>query len=370
MMKQKVNYYEISGSHKEIGRQLAKHMDTTGFIMSAPSFFTEQEVDEAIKIYETYCPGLMDEVTGFAEEAKVEVRDVVYFWMSYLVPRCSGMAILGNKMVDGQTRLARNYEFSLEEEDLAVCQLHAEGKYAHIGGANVVFGRTEGINECGLAVAMASCGIPVSNIEGMKAPKVRGLQFWAVIRSLLDNCKDVEEALQLANKMPIAFNVNLFLADAKGNAVLLETIDGHKAYRKISEVTKEQYVCATNHIVLPEILEYEPIGMRNSIVRHKQQLKFLEGKEQLSEDQIKDFLTTKYPEGMTTYFYKDWFGTIKSVVMVPEEKRFSICWFGQKENGWEDYIVGEPVKTREEEKWIEIEKAEADLFEFIPIKAN
>ena len=366
-MKQKTYYYEVSGTHKEIGKQLAKIVDVQKMVMPLPPFITKKDIEEAIKLYEKYCPGLMEELTGFAEEGKVQVKDLAYFWMTYLVPRCSGMAILGSKMIDGHTKLVRNYEFGLEEEDLAVCQIHVEGKYKHIGGTSVVFGRTEGINECGLAVAMSSCGIPVSNIEGMRPSQIKGLQFWAVIRSLLDHCKDVEEALEMAQEMPIAFNLNLYLADAKGNVGLLETINGHKAYKKISEATLEKYVYGTNHIVLPELQVYEPVGMRNSIVRYEKMTEFLESHDQLSETQVKEFLLQKYPEGPTCYYYSSWFGTIKSVVMDPIEKRFSICWLGHKENGWEDYVVGQPMESMEKEKLVTFENATPDLFEMIPI---
>lgn len=367
MMKQKVYYYEVSGTHKEIGRQLAKKMETKGFVIPAPDFFTEKESNEAIALYEQYCPGILEEITGFAEEAGLKIREIAYTWMTYLVPRCSGMAILGSKMIDGRTRLARNYEFSLEEEDFTICRVAAEGKYTHIGGTSVVFGREEGINECGLAVAMSSCGLPVSNISEMKAPKVKGLQFWAVVRSLLDNCKDVEEALNQVEEMPIAFNLNLYLADAKGYAALVEIMDGHKGYKKISAASSKQYVCGTNHIVLPELQHLEPVAMKNSIIRYEKLEQFLSSDALISESQIKAFLLEKYPEGMSNYFYNDYFGTIKSMVMDPIEKRLSVCWLGQKENGWEDYFVNEPMENKTQDKVIAMEQASPEMFEFVPI---
>lgn len=370
MMKQKVKYYEVSGTHKEIGKQLARKLDAKKFYMPAPAFFTEKEVAEAMEVYDKYCPGLREELEGFAEEAKLEIKDIASTWMTYLVPRCSGLAILGSKMEDGHTRLARNYEFSIDDEDLTVCQMQAEGKYTHIGGTAVGFGRTEGINECGLAVSMSSCGLPVSNIEGMKVPKIKGLQFWAVIRSILDNCKNVEEALKLALEMPIAYNINLYLADDKGNAVLLETIDGHKAYQQISEDSSKKYVCGTNHIVLPEIQHHEPMAMRNSIVRYEKLIQFSETNTYLKETQIREMLLKKYPEGMSCYYYKQWFGSIKSVVMDTAERRYSICWFGQRENGWEDYIVAQPMKNMEKTKLVEEEIGNPEFFEFISIKKN
>lgn len=307
----------------------------------------------------------MEELEGFAEEVNLNIKDIAFSWMSYLVPRCSGIAILGSLMKDGHTKLARNYEFSIEDEDLTVCQTRVKGKYAHIGGSIVGFGRTEGINECGLAVSMSSCGLPVSNIVGMPPAKIKGLQFWAVIKSLLDNCKDVEEALKLAMEMPIAYNINLYLADSKGNAVLLETINGHKAYEKIHEGSSKKYVFGTNHAVLEELKKYEPKVMKNSTVRYEKLNDFFRKKESFEELEIKDILLKKYPEGMSSYYYKQWFGTIKSVVMDTVEKRYSICWFGQQENNWQDYIVLGEMEEKEISKLVEFEEPQEEFFKLI-----
>ena len=94
---------------------------------------------------------------------------------------------------------------------------------------------------------MSSCGMPVSNMEGMRAPEVKGLQFWAVIRTLLEECKDVEEAIDLMNTLPVGYNINLYLADANGTVALYETINGHRAY-EIKDASSNQYVFGTNHM--------------------------------------------------------------------------------------------------------------------------
>lgn len=370
MAKQSVKYYEMAGSHEEIGRNLAERKGKKNAYVPAPPIFTDELLEEALALYEKYCPGIKIELMSFAKTLDIPVKDIAFTWMSYLIPRCSGIVVLGEKMTDGHTKLARNYEFSVTDEEIEFCQIKAEGSYTHIGTSTALFGRTEGINECGLAVAMSSCGLPVSNIEGMRPPKVKGLQFWAVIRGILDQCKDVEEALKLALDMPIAFNINLYLADAKGNAVLLETIDGHKAYKQISRQTSEKYVCGTNHIVLPEIQQYEPMGMRNSVVRYEKLTQFLETPDLLKENQLKEILLKKYPDGMSVYCYNEWFGTVKSVIMDTVEKRFSICWFGQGINGWEDFIVGQTVVEKEEEKEIVFEQADKELFEFTPLHST
>ena len=51
-------------------------------------------------------------------------------------------------------------------------------------------------------------GRTVNDYQGGKKPKVIGLQFWAVVRTLLENCKNVKEALDTLYDMPIACNIN------------------------------------------------------------------------------------------------------------------------------------------------------------------
>ena len=57
-------------------------------------------------------------------------------------------------------------------------------------------------------------------------------------------------------------------------------------------------------------------------------------------------------------------------IMDTVEKRFSICWFGQGINGWEDFIVGQTVVEKEEEKEIVFEQADKELFEFTPLHST
>lgn len=356
MHTQKVSYYEVKGTHYEIGKQLACKEATRGAFLPAPAFWGDKELEEALALYEQYCPGIVEELKGYAEASGGRIKDIAYTWMSYLVPRCSGLIVLGSQMNDGHTRLARNYEFSVgTDEEVALCKTTVEGKYAHIGGTVAVFGRHEGINECGLAVSMSSCGIPVSNIQGMRPAGIKGLQFWAVIRSLLENCKNVDEALKLALDMPIAFNINLYLADASGKAALLETMNGKAAYEIIDETTEKKYLYGTNHIAIPSLQKEEPMAMENSIVRFNALREFTKSHETLKEEAIRDFLLAKYPEGMTAYYYDGWFGTVKSMVMDTVARRLSVCWFGQASNGWEDYTFEEEIKAHSEEKYIEKE---------------
>ena len=367
MQKVKTAYYELEGTHYEIGRQMAKLLGKKA-LMGEPGWkLSEEDYEQAIILFDRHCPGLLEELRGFADENGIQLRDNMYLWMSYLKPRCSSMALLPAHMTNGHTVIARNYEFGIEEEDFHVYRIAPEGKYAHLGGSLLEFGRSEGINECGLAISMSSCGFPVSNIPEMRPPALIGLEFYPVLRSVLENCKNVEEAIAMLQQMPIAYNLNLILADREQKLALYETMNGESAVQCGGGSREPTYLSATNHIVIPSFQDREGFAMRNSLIRYDKIQSFLSAPGQRSEQQLKNFLLTKYPEGMTAWYYQDWFGTVKSVFMDVTEGRFSICWGGREENGWEDFYVDQKSGNRTKEIWIETEIGQKEFFEVIPL---
>jgi predicted choloylglycine hydrolase len=181
-----------------------------------------------LRLFDEFCPGLNDEIEGFAEELKIPSAEVFYYAMTYLRPGCSQMAVLPSLTENGHTLLARNYDFNDAVDDLTLYTTRIEGKYAHIGSSVVQFGRLDGLNEHGLAVSQTSAGLPVGNFEFAAKPAIIGLQFWAVIRSVLENCRNVEEAIQWTKEMPIAYNINLMAADPAGRAAQSKASTGKK----------------------------------------------------------------------------------------------------------------------------------------------
>lgn len=363
MEKKNISFYTLEGSHGDIGRQMARKTGYKSGLLNAPETFSENDLKAALDLYEQYCPGLVEELKAYAEACEVSIREIAFTWMTYLIPRCSGLMIEGSMMDDGHTRLVRNYEFDLEHEDLIVFQTKVQGKYAHIGGSLALFGRTEGVNECGLGVSMSSCGLPVSNMIGMRPAKIRGLQFWAVIRSLLENCKDVEEALNLLKEMPIAYNINLLLADEKGNGCIFETMDGAVSYQEISMNSSRKHLSATNHIVIPSFQKHEPYAMKNSVVRLEKIEEFMKAKQEIKESDLRDLFVKKYPQGLSTSYYDDFFGTVKTVVMDMKNRSFKIRWFAEADNGWEIYQVTGDHEDHVLEKIYVKEKADPSFFQ-------
>ncbi len=341
-----VGYFELKGTHYEVGHQLGELLGRRRMVLNKRVVFTETDAAAAMKLYEEWCPGLREEMRGYADAVGVPVERLVYAAMTYLRPRCSQMALLPPITANGHALIARSYEFGPRAEDFHLFRTEVEGKYAHIGGSVVEFGRSEGLNECGLGVSMSSCGFPVSNLKEMRSPALPGLQFWAVVRMILENCKDVGEAVEFTKKVPIAYNINLLLADKGSHAALVETFDGRFAIRSIGDGgddAGQQYLHATNHAHLEQMVVHEPQAMHHSRVRYERIQRFLDDKTKKGEESLKSFLLTEYPAGLNCPFYQEFFGTIKSVIMDLNAGKFTICWGGLEENGWRNYKIQKPM---------------------------
>ena len=361
----------LEGTNYETGYQMGKVMGEIPPLrelhtQSVEGFGTA-EFKEAQELFHQWCPGLTEEIQGFADALQVNAEQIYYYAMTYLLPRCSHMALLPSMTAEQKPLLARNYEFNHEIEDFCLVRTKIKGKFAHIGTSVLFFGRDDGINEHGLAVTMSSCGFPVGALPYMREPKIRGLQFWAVIRALLENCKDVKECLQYIRDMPIAYNLNLMLLDQEGNAALVETLDGRLSYKKLDSSSSKQFLHATNHPVLPELIPYEPQAFVHSAKRYDYITRTLDGASGVTRDQLKGMLLSKYPEGLCTHYYEEYFGTTKSMILSPADKSIDICWGGREENGWERYKVGDTMKETTRKIGLSLENADPHIYTYQPI---
>lgn len=171
----------------------------------------------------------------------------MYYYQTLLKAGCSHCAVLPKKTDLKHTYVLRNFDLSPKIDDMRFCSTHVEGAYAHSGFSTQYFGRTEGVNEHGLSITFSACGQPVGNIEGLRKPMVNGLQCFAVIRVILEKCRNTQEATSLIKEMPIASNINIIVADSL-NAAHIEIFDGHKSITTINEES-QAFIVSTNHAV-------------------------------------------------------------------------------------------------------------------------
>lgn len=343
MMKTEAYAIELQGNSYEVGYQLGKIIASKESLkrkcVVEKSIITVSKLKEEMEVLERWCPGLTKELQGLADALCVDIAKLQYVNMTYLIPRCSQMAILPSASKTGKPLLARNYEYTTDLEDFCFIKTSVTGKYTHIGTSMLFSGRDEGCNEHGLAVTMSSCGVPVVDLPNMKQPKIKGLQYWVVIRAILEHCRNVTEAIEFIKEMPIAFNMNMILLEATGQVALVQTMDGKLAINQQIDDT----VFATNHSVLKELQELEPYAFVHSIRRYQYIKEQIVGKKNITSDKLKRMLLANYPNGLCLYNYNESFGTTKSMVISPRDGTIELCWGGNGDNGWQLYDINLPV---------------------------
>lgn len=353
------------GTNYEVGTQIGAWVLANPSILQKallpPEAYPMDKFQQIVNLLDTYCPGINEEIKGFSDTVGVGAKQAIFYAMTYLERGCSLMAALPSKTQNGHTLMARNYDFHDEIEEMCFAYTDIKGRYRYIGSSLHLFGRGDGMNEHGLAVCQAGNGLPVGNFEGAQKAGVTGFQLWIVLRSILENCKNVDEAVSWAMDAPIGFNINLMLADSNDKIALLQCIDGHKAFEILDSNSKKTYLTSTNHTLFDEIKSYEKIVIENSVIRNDNIVKLFNKNKAISKDEIKRLLSTSYPEGLCCHYYKDFFGTLRSMIFDVTDKTIEMTFGSPSVNTWQTFSV-EELNTQEIEALLPQEKADKDFY--------
>lgn len=400
----------FEGTAYEVGHMqgdaIKNYPEALAFFTSGEGQFSDLEFAEIQDAFDNFCPGLNEELEGFADSLQVAPEQVVYYGNTFLrkggvspssqkdpgyrdTGYCSHMAALPGITENGHVLVGRNYEFGEGMDDLRLCTTRVRGKAAHFGFSNFLFGRGDGMNEYGFSVTMSSVGLPVGMGEGMQPPHQDGFHFWALIRALLDQCRSVEGALNLVLNMPLCCNLNLILADRYGKAALVEIIGENRDVKILDAASEEQYLYSANHLSLPEMVGHLPYAMRNSLVRSgimesglKKPLKDMAGMEELPFSNLKSrsgflavgresfrkILSNPYPEGLCCPYYDEFFGTLRSMVFDLTTGEAEICFGSPALNEWHTFDFEKNPEPRVYKVKIVKEKAKPDFWEMLPLK--
>jgi predicted choloylglycine hydrolase len=339
----------LEGSAYEVGQQQGEHIllnpemvkfFTSPFPGHAP--LTPQQAETLLKFFQKHCPGLDEEIHGFADALGVPPEQIVYFASSYQSGgQCSHFAVLPSLSADGHLYVGRSYEFNHNQDDLHLVTTRIQGQAAHIGFSEMLFGRADGLNAHGLCATM-SAGAPMAPTEP------GGCMFWAVIRTVLDRCATVDEALEVVQSIPISFNFNLILSDRSGQAARVEIACSHRAIQRIHLHSPEQQVIATNHYNLPGMKPYD-LGRRwNSLLRYRAIQTRLEAMQnQVTPQGIRGLLSDLIPQGVCCHHYTDYLGTLWSEVIDVTTGTLEVCFGAPTHNPWHTFDLNSPAGVTE-----------------------
>jgi len=342
----KFHHVVLRGSAEMIGRQQGEMIrpvpGAVEYFGSGPVIPASAPVDKTIRLMETYCPGLVDELTGFSEAAGFPLEKLVYLSMTHIGGTyCSHFAVRPAVTTTGHTLIGRNYDFGHKVDDLKLTTVFPEGRYASMGFPTLFFGRNDGLNEKGLSITMSVGGMPVGIMPGQRPPLQEGLQFWALVRTLLDTCKNVEEAEACFTEFPCSGNPIIIAADSNGNISRMEALGPHKTIKRAESATP--FMAATNHYQSVELAQIDSTCMANSDVRLQAIHRFVqENSGKMTPEKIKDFLGTPYPAGLCTHFYSEFFGTLHSCVFDLEDRSAEITFGSPAVNEWRRFDFKNP----------------------------
>lgn len=301
-----------------------------------------RDSEELQAFFEECCPELNEEMKGFADSLGVKVSEMPFYSATYQVPnKCSQMAALSSVTNDEHVYVGRSYEWIHTEEDLRLCTTRVKGKAKHIGFSIFLFGRADGVNEHGVSVSFTGGGI-----FGIPL-KQRGFQSHLIIRSILDNCKSVDDAIELIQRLPISGFFNLLIVDRNSNAVLAEFADGTCDIKQIKNDSMDKCLFSTNHYTLPLTVksnEHNCGIIENSQKRYQLIASTLKKAEpEISKETLITILSKKFPKGVCDHFYTDYFGTIWSMIFDLTCAKAEICFGAPTHNEWRPFILDEPV---------------------------
>jgi predicted choloylglycine hydrolase len=335
----------LEGTPYEVGRMQAEMLQAdpqrTGYLTPTPPFlerYDEEEAARELAFLDRHCPGLREEVQGAADALGVSAADIAFLGgKAKGGGQCSHFAVLPAAATDGHLRLGQNEDCGPGDLDLRLCTTRVEGKAAHIGFSDMIMGRVQGMNEHGLCVT-TSWGTP-----GVW-PEDRGLPYFAVVRTLLDRCKTVDEAVDVMAGLPIGWNTNYILADRGGEVTLVEVAGRHRGIQRIR--SQVPFVCATNHYTLPEMIPHDVRRMRQSLTRHRAITSRLAGAApHIDADTMRALLSEPMPEGVCVHHYSSGLGTLWSMIFDVTEATVEIC-FGapsSDRNAWRSFGLWDPV---------------------------
>jgi len=191
----------------------------------SPSKLGFSSFEELQSFYEENCPGITDEIQGLADSLGVGPEKLqIYNPPVYQPGNCSQIAVLSSSTRDKHVYVGRSYEYHHEMNDFRLCTVRIKGKVKHMSFSEYLLGRDDGMNSHGLCVTFAGCGI------FKREPTRRGFNFFLVVRTLLDNCRTVDEAVEHLEKMPVSGYWSFLVTDKSNNVTLAQFFDGKSSF--------------------------------------------------------------------------------------------------------------------------------------------
>mgnify|MGYP001416518847 CR=1 FL=1 len=326
-----VKVIHLKGSYYQFGLDQSKEATTMLFkekIDILQQITNHSNGRKAKELLQHLSPNLLQELDGLSKGLNMSLDETIRLFSGYDIEYpemgCTTLVHDGNYI--------RNYDFSHTFYDARMVFTYPQNGYSSVGFSHTLIGRLDGMNEKGLVV-----GLHFVNNQY----KQEGFLATTIVRILLEECASTEEAVELIKAIPHGYCYNYSITDRAGKTVKIEATPQQQL-----ETTSNPLVC-TNHFEQKNLEKQNQKDISRSVNRKN----YLE---QLLRKKL-TALSAYYhfnKEGSPLFFtnYKEYFGTLHTVVYVPTNLSLLIGVGGNCEPvkiSLRDTIKGETVPPTE-----------------------
>lgn len=288
---------ELIGSPYEIGVKQGSILKLNQKFKERYDLQTHSDVKEATQRLEEVSPSLLLELKGLAAGLGVGEDTSIQRWSGYDI----AMPAMGCTTLANAAFYARNYDFSDDLYDARLVVSKPDHGYASIGFSQQIIGRLDGMNEKGVVVGLHLVNENVSQ---------KGFLATTICRLILDQCATTEEAIALIKQVPHQYCFNFSIMDKSGMMAKVEATPEEQIVRYMSPL-----VC-TNHFESESLTNKNREYIDGSLHR-KKYLQSLEKENVTAVAAYEIFNDERSP--LFFKYYKEYFGTLHTVVYCPED---------------------------------------------------
>lgn len=229
------NVITFKGNHYEFGYKQGELLQTSPILSNREKQWAKQRrrhfninKQEALILFEQYIPNMLAELRGLADSLnwtmEETLREFGGYYVEYERSSCS--------ILTGSHYMIRNYDsHPAYYEGRYVLYQPTDGGYASIGPSMQITGRTDGMNEKGLAM-----GYNFINRVGSEDGFVCNM----IGRMVLERCANVSEAINFLKSIPHRTAFNYVLTDLSGETYVVEA-SPRRVIAKKSQVSTNHF---------------------------------------------------------------------------------------------------------------------------------
>ncbi len=256
----------LKGKHYEMGRNLGTIFRKNKVVFPVKlDFFQKKFGKNCANVLKDFFPEAAEEIRGVTDEINFD-NSLFASWMmcmgccldissneSIELRGCTAFAFSEN----GNVFFGRNNDLPPYFRKISKSILYSpENKFRFILNTSSFINGEEGINENGLATAMTFI---VPKRDELKP----GFNSLFLVRYILENCSDTDEAENALKKIPVASSCNILLADKKGKISAVECNPHKMIFRNAEEAGGRKFSVIANHFIDSEMKKHD--GSKSSM---------------------------------------------------------------------------------------------------------